>query len=81
MATTEQQLSRLSAQVSEIHKMLHEKSKPRYVKVGAVKELTGWTERKMEWARRNGIVEFKRTPDGILYDLNSINENFIRKTS
>jgi hypothetical protein len=53
MPTTDQILTRLSSQVSEIHKMLHEKSKPRYVKVGAVKELTGWTE-------KNGMGKEKR---------------------
>jgi hypothetical protein len=78
---TDQQFNRLSSVVNEIHKMLHEKSKPRWVKVGAVKELTGWTEKKLEWARRNGAVDVKRTSDGILYDLNSINENFIKKPS
>jgi hypothetical protein len=81
MPTLEQQISRLSSQVSEIHQMLHAKSKPRWVKVGAVTELTGWDHKKMQWARRNGIIDSKKTSDGILYDLNSINENFIKKPS
>jgi hypothetical protein len=81
MPTTEQKIDRLSTIVSEIHQMLHAKSKPRWVKVGAVTELTGWTKNKLQWARRNKIIDYLETPDGILYDLNSINENFIKKTS
>lgn len=74
MPTVEQKIDRLSAMVSEVHKMLHEKSKPKYVKVGAIKELTGWGHRKMEWARRNGIIDYLETPEGILYNLNSVKE-------
>jgi len=80
LSSIERKLDRLSAQVLEVHKLLHHKTNPHYVKVGAIKVLTGWTARKLEWARRNGVIEFKEGPEGIIYyNLDSLSPAFFKK--
>lgn len=53
--------------------------KETWVKVGVVKELTGWDKKKMQRARENNLIKQRKDDKGIWYLLESIHEMFIKK--
>ncbi len=54
------------------------KRKRQWVKIGFVKQVTGWNKEEMRRARAQGVIKFtKSSVDGFKYDLNSIPDIFI----
>lgn len=64
----------------EIRSMKEKQEKSTWVSASWVIDLTGWTPRRMQLAREQGIIEFKKNKGGgFLYKLESIPEQFIKK--
>lgn len=59
-------------------KMSEGKKGESWAKVGFVYELTGWDREKMRRAREQGLIRYKDTDQGRVYDLNSIPLQFIK---
>lgn len=73
-----QQFDRLN---DKLNKLLGETKKATWIKVSFVILLTGWDKEKLRQAREQGLIEWKKTEDGWLYKLESIPEQFIKKTA
>lgn len=58
--------------------MTESKKGESWTKVGFVYELTGWDREKMRRAREQGLIHYKDTPEGRVYDINSIPQQFLR---
>lgn len=76
----------LKRELSSIQKKLNDlmagKRKETWAGPGWVTKLTGWNNETLRQARDQQIVEFKRSPTGgWLYKLESIPEQFIKKTA
>lgn len=71
----------LNRLVSDMAKQkLKEERRETWVRVGTIRELTPWTDkRKLEKARREGLLKQRRSENGIEYLLESIPEIFIKK--
>ncbi len=52
-----------------------------WVKVGWIKQLTGWNKEQLRRARMEGLITMERRADGIYYCLESLNEKFIKNNS
>ena len=52
-------------------------SKTLWVTVGWIKKMTGWDNAELKSARKNNIIKWERTSEGVRYDLNSIPPQFI----
>jgi hypothetical protein len=64
----------------EIKALKQEQAKATWVSASWVTELTGWSPRRMQLARQQGIVEYKESGSGgYLYKLESIPEQFIKQ--
>lgn len=61
---------------SKLSFLIGENKKVKWVKVGAVKKLTGWNKEELRSARVNGYVKTKKE-NGLWYDLSSIDSRFI----
>lgn len=75
MQTVEQRLDRIDKKLTT----LLTKDNRKWVKVGAITELTGWDSKKLEWARLNEILDFKPVNGVMYYDLNSLPDQFVKK--
>lgn len=53
----------------------------RWVKVGAVVDVTGWDFRRLDRARRNHEIEFKKEGGKYFYDLDSIPRIHLKQTA
>jgi hypothetical protein len=53
----------------------------RWVKVGAVIEITGWDFRRLDRARKNHEIEFKKEGRKIFYNLDSIPQIHLKQTA
>lgn len=77
------ELARLERKVDRLTKLVEQKQKSLWVKASVITGLTGWTKDKMNKARENGYVSFEIRDKGdrseYWYDLNSLNERFIKK--
>jgi hypothetical protein len=64
----------------EIKSLKATQDKATWVSASWVTELTGWSPRRMQLARQQGIVEYKESNGGgYLYKLESIPEQFIKQ--
>lgn len=71
------ELDRIRKQLSEL---IADKQKATWVSASWLMEVTGWSKRKLQSAREQGIVEFKSNSNGgILYKLESLPDIFIIK--
>jgi hypothetical protein len=75
----------LKAEFNRLHKKLNEhfkaNKKEHWVGVSWITDLTGWNSNKMDLARKQGLIEFKRSDTGgYLYKLESLPDVFIKKT-
>lgn len=75
------EIARLEKKVDEIRRMVSDMKKPFWVKAQVITSVTGWNYKKMEQARENGYVEFKKKDNGYWYNLNSINAVFLKQVS
>lgn len=75
------EIARLEKKVDEIRRMVSDMKKPFWVKAQVITSVTGWNYKKMEQARENGYVEFKKKDNGYWYNLNSINAVFLKQAS
>lgn len=72
-----QQLDRIERKLS----VISAEKKKTWVKVSWITEATGWDREKMRQAREQGLVEWKDDAKmGRVYNLDSINPLFIKKT-
>lgn len=75
--------SEIKREFDKLHreiKALAGQSKSTWVSPSWIMEITGWSKRKLQSAREQGIVEFKESPGGgYLYLLESIPEIFIKQ--
>jgi hypothetical protein len=62
-----------------IEKQLKEKEPQTWIKVGLVQKLTGWDKHMLYRARRSNIIKFKKGENGMVYLLESIPEQLIKK--
>jgi hypothetical protein len=74
----------IKAQFERLNKKLNEllqaQKKETWVGPGWVTDLTHWDCEKLRHARKQNIIEFKRSPGGgYLYKLESIPEQFIKQ--
>jgi hypothetical protein len=71
----------LNRMVSDMRKeKLKDERKETWVRVGTIRELTPWTDkRKLEKARREGLLKQRRGANGIEYLLESIPEIFLKQ--
>lgn len=53
----------------------------KWVKVGAVIELTGWDFRRLDRARRNNEIEYKKEGRKFFYNLESISKIHLKQTA
>lgn len=74
-AATEKYLKRID---EKLNNLLSEKKRRTWVKVGIIKELTGWNNRSMDKARKNNLVELRNINGKIEYLLESIHPMFIK---
>lgn len=65
----------------EIKSLKAAQEKTTWVPAEWVLEITGWTKRRLQTAREQGIVETKRHGQSYRYKLESIPELFIKKQS
>lgn len=64
----------------KIEALKQEQAKATWVSASWVTDLTGWSPRRMQLARQQGIVEYKESRGGgYLYKLESIPDRFIKK--
>lgn len=63
----------------EIKELKTQQVKATWVPAGWILEVTGWTERRLQTAREQKIVETKKKGGGYLYKLESIPEIFLKK--
>ena len=71
------EFDRLHREIKELRK---EQAKATWVSASWVTDLTGWSPRRMQLARQQGIVEYKVSDSGAyLYKLESIPEIFIKQ--
>jgi hypothetical protein len=74
-------VDRLNQIVSDMRKeKLKDERKETWLKVGTIKEMTVWDDkRKLERARRDGLLKQRKGANGIEYLLESINPLFIKQ--
>lgn len=73
-------LARIERKINQIIKLLEQKQKPMWVKASVITGLTGWTKDKMNKARENGYIDWKKDEEtGFWYDLHSLSEKFIKR--
>lgn len=60
--------------------LVKEEIKPQWVKASTIISLTGWDRNRMERARKNGDIEFKKQ-NGIWYNAKSIPQVFLKKSA
>lgn len=74
--------SDIKREFDKLHKRLKElteEKKSTWVPPSWIMEITGWSKRKLQTAREQGIVETKESPGGgYLYLLESIPEIFLK---
>lgn len=77
------EVARLERKIDKITRLLESKQKPMWVKASVITGLTGWTKDQMNVARENRYVDFKvdekEGKKEFWYDLNSLNEKFIKQ--
>jgi hypothetical protein len=76
-AELKRQLDRIHRQLNEL---IAEKQKATWITSSWLMEITGWSKRKLQSAREQGIVEYKKGNNGgTLYKLESLPDIFIIK--
>lgn len=74
---TKREFDRLHRELKALREL---QSKATWVGASWITDLTGWTPRRMQLARQQGIVEYKESgKGGYLYKLESIPEQFIKQ--
>lgn len=68
-------LERIERMVTDLRK---EEKKIQWVKASLIIQLTGWDRNRMERARKNGDIEYKRQNKSIWYNLNSLPKIFYK---
>lgn len=76
------ELQKIESRLRRIENILYQEKKvdkkPVWVKVGWIRNLTGWKSWRLHEARLQGIIEWRKTPEnGIEYNLNSLPDIFI----
>ncbi len=76
--STEIYLKRINEKISNLQATSKKKT---WVKVGVIRALTGWDNRKLYQARQNNLIEFKVDLEGkLVYCLESIHPFFLNKS-
>jgi hypothetical protein len=79
MISIEEIGTRLLRAEKEIERLKRTASKPsKWVKVGAIQEVTGWNKERLRRARVNGEVEMRRRDGEIWYNISSIHPVMIK---
>lgn len=74
------QVQRLQRLEKKIDTLVETETKAVWVKVGFVREKTGWRNEKMRQARQQGLIEWKVCDDGgFLYNIKSVDPVFFIK--
>jgi hypothetical protein len=76
-AELKRELDRIRKQLNEL---IADKHKATWVSASWLMGITGWSKRKLQSAREQGIVEYKKNSSGgMLYKLESLPEIFIKQ--
>jgi hypothetical protein len=73
--TAVQRIQRLQKTVDTL---VQKEVAPKWVKVGFIREITGWRNEKMRQARQQHLIEFEKREDGFWYNVNSLPKVFIK---
>jgi hypothetical protein len=74
------QVQRIQRLQETVNVLVEKETKPVWVKVGFVREKTGWRNEKMRQARQQGLIEYIRTNDGgFMYNIKSLDPIFFIK--
>lgn len=71
--TTVQRLQRME---KKLDFLIEQQSKPTWVKVSFVRQITGWNKEKMRQARELGLIEWKKDEFGFFYNVTSLSPAF-----
>ena len=75
-------IERLDKRIARIERILGQKiNQKTWVKASVIKELTGWEGSKMQWARNNHLLEFRKTDGTVEYLMESIRKEFLLSRS
>lgn len=77
MTENEKILKKLDRLERLVGMLVKEDIKPQWVKASTVISLTGWDRNRMERARKNGDIEFKKQ-NGIWYNLKTLPTIFLK---
>lgn len=72
--TTEQRLDRLEREVRQL-----KRKSPHWTTAKTIMKLTGWDKYRLNRARKNEEIQFKKKNGSIRYDLDTLHESLIKK--